>query len=255
MKHYVAALICFLMSCLAEAMPLPDPVLQALHKANIPLDAAAIEVREVDSPTSLISVNNQRGMNPASTMKLLTTFAGLEILGPAYRWKTEVYLDGRLDKGVLYGDLIFKGYGDPKLTVELFWLWLHELRQRGLREIRGDIVLDSSFFAANRYDASVFDNKPGRAYNVGSNALRLCWNLNSTAINSSTGSPSLLTCPVTVKMPTEHDWMSARSCWKGAFQLIAANQGIIFHSWHLTIIFSLCLRIYGRSSVAQFREK
>ena len=109
-------------------------------------------------------------------MKLLTTFASLETLGPAYRWKTEAYLNGKLENGVLEGDLVFKGYGDPKLTVEQFWMWLRELRQRGLREIRGDVVLDHSFFEAVSEDPAEFDHDPTRAYNVGTSALLLNFN-------------------------------------------------------------------------------
>lgn len=160
----------------AQAAPLPESVRIELAKAGIPVDAVAIEVREAGKPAPLISLNARRAMNPASTMKLLTTYAGLEILGPAYRWKTDAYLDGRLENGILYGDLVFKGYGDPKLTIEAFWLWLREFRQRGLREIRGDIVLDNSFFSLDQYDPSAFDNKPARAYNVGANALLLNFN-------------------------------------------------------------------------------
>ncbi len=160
----------------AQAAPLPEVVLQELHRAHIPTDAVAIEVRETGKPFPLLSHNATQTMNPASTMKLLTTYAGLEILGPAYRWKTEVYLDGKLANGVLDGNIVFKGYGDPKLTIEAFWLWLRELKQRGLRDIRGDLILDSSFFAENNNDPSAFDNKPARAYNVVPNALLLNFN-------------------------------------------------------------------------------
>jgi D-alanyl-D-alanine carboxypeptidase/D-alanyl-D-alanine-endopeptidase (penicillin-binding protein 4) len=161
----------------ACAVPLPASVTEALKTANIPLDAVAIDIRETGKATALISLNARHAMNPASTMKLLTTYAGLELLGPAYRWKTEAYLDGKLENGVLHGDLILKGYGDPKLTAEALWLWLREFRQRGLREIRGNIVIDSSYFPEDNYNPAAFDNKPSRAYNVGANALLL--NLNA----------------------------------------------------------------------------
>jgi D-alanyl-D-alanine carboxypeptidase/D-alanyl-D-alanine-endopeptidase (penicillin-binding protein 4) len=171
--------------CICLAMPdalasdeatLPEPVTTALRHARIPLSSVGIIVQEVDAPSPLIAVNATQPMNPASTMKLLTTFAALETLGPAYRWKTEAYLDGKLENGVLQGNLIFKGYGDPKLTIEEFWMWLRELRQRGLRDIRGDIVLDHGFFVDANQDPSEFDNDPTRAYNVGTNALLLNFN-------------------------------------------------------------------------------
>src|SRR3989338_5242033 len=155
---------------------LPESVRDALRRANIPLSSVGIVVQKVDARTPLLSQNARQPMNPASTMKLLTTFAALETLGPAYRWKTEAYLDGKLENGVLQGNLVFKGYGDPKLNIEQFWLWLRELRQRGLREIRGDIVLDCSFFDGVIQDPPQFDNDPTRAYNVGPNALLLTFN-------------------------------------------------------------------------------
>src|SRR5450756_1889083 len=105
----------------------------ALRHAHMRLSSVAVVVQETHEDVPIISLNAERAMNPASTMKLLTTFAALETLGPAYRWKTEAYLNGKLEDGVLQGDLVFKGYGDPKLTVEQFWMWLRELRQRGLR--------------------------------------------------------------------------------------------------------------------------
>ncbi len=77
---------------------------------------------------------------------------------------------------MLHGDLILKGYGDPKFTIEQFWLWMAELRARGLREIRGDLVLDRSFFELPAHDSAAFDNDPVRAYNVGPDALLLNFN-------------------------------------------------------------------------------
>ena len=172
----VLSFLLLVLSLNAFAARLPESVRLELEKAGIPLDAVAIEVRKAESPKPLISLNARRPMNPASTMKLLTTYAGLDMLGPAYRWKTEAYLNGRLENGILHGNLVFKGYGDPKLTIEAFWLWLRELRQRGLMEIRGDILLDNSFFEDDHYDPAAFDNRPDRAYNVGPDALLLNFN-------------------------------------------------------------------------------
>ena len=160
----------------AHAAALPSSVRDALQQAHIPLDGIGLEVYEVNARKPLISINATQAMNPASTMKLLTTYAALDILGPAYTWKTEAYLDGELKDGVLQGNLILKGYGDPKFTIEHFWLWLSELRARGLREIRGDLVLDRSFFDLPAHDPAAFDNDPVRAYNVGPDALLLNFN-------------------------------------------------------------------------------
>ena len=177
----------------ATAANLPDPVSEALKRAHIPLNSVGIVVQQTHARQPVISQNAKLAVNPASTIKLLTTLVGLETLGPAYRWKTEAYLDGKLENGVLQGNLVFKGYGDPKLTIEQFWLWLHELRQRGLREIRGDVVLDRSFFEPVSHDPAAFDNDPVRAYNVGADALLLNFNaLRLRLIPNGSAAPALL---------------------------------------------------------------
>ena len=168
-------LISGLIPCV-HATPLPSSVLDALRQANIPLADIGVEVREINARKPLISVNSMHPMNPASTMKLVTTYAGLELLGPAYTWKTEALLDGKLAGGVLQGDLILKGYGDPKFTIEQFWLWLRELRGHGLREVHGNVILDRGAFLLAAHDPAAFDNDPLRAYNVGPDALLINFN-------------------------------------------------------------------------------
>jgi D-alanyl-D-alanine carboxypeptidase/D-alanyl-D-alanine-endopeptidase (penicillin-binding protein 4) len=155
----------------AAADALPGPVAQALARAGVPGSAVGLYVQQVDAPRPTAIFNAAQPMNPASAMKLVTTFAALDLLGPAYTWKTEAYLLGRLQGDVLDGDLLLKGYGDPKLTVENFWLFLRALRARGLREVRGDLVLDRSWFDAGEHDPARFDGEGLRPYNVGADAL------------------------------------------------------------------------------------
>ncbi|GBG15498.1 D-alanyl-D-alanine carboxypeptidase / D-alanyl-D-alanine-endopeptidase [Novimethylophilus kurashikiensis] len=163
-----------LLACIGlplQAAELPDTVAKALRAADIPQQAVAVYVQRVDKPQPLIAVNARQPMNPASTMKLLTSYAALELLGPAYAWKTETYADGAIKDGVLNGNLVIKGYGDPALTLPGFWNVLRELRKTGLREIRGNLILDRSYFDAGTQGQAVFDNEPWRAYNAAPDAL------------------------------------------------------------------------------------
>ena len=156
----------------AAAQGLPPTVVGALRVAHIPQQNIGVLVLEADSgKRTLVSVNTGQPFNPASVMKLVTTDAALELLGPTYSWKTQAYIDGALDQGVLGGDLIIKGGGDPKLVMENFWLFLRQLRARGVRDIRGNLVLDRSFFAESTYDPSQFDGDPQKPYNAGPDAL------------------------------------------------------------------------------------
>ncbi len=167
----------FALACLwtlhAPAGDLPAAVAQALGGAGIPVAATAVWVREVDAARPRLAVNARASLNPASTMKLLTTFAALDLLGPAYVWKTEAFANGMQSGEVLNGDLHLKGGGDPKLTYEQFGRLLRLIRARGIREIRGDLVLDRSAFAIDPTDPARFDAQPLRPYNVAPDALLL----------------------------------------------------------------------------------
>jgi len=155
----------------AQSTDLPSSVKQALARAKLPESSVAVYVHEIGADRPIVAYGAERVLNPASTMKIVTTYAALELLGPAYVWQTEAYGSGPLVRDVLNGDLILKGYGDPKLTIENFWMLLRSLRGRGVREIRGDLVLDRSFFSREEYDAADFDDQPTRPYNTGPDAL------------------------------------------------------------------------------------
>jgi serine-type D-Ala-D-Ala carboxypeptidase/endopeptidase (penicillin-binding protein 4) len=175
MRRFHRCVAAFMLFCVCAggqaAEGWPPSVQQALRAAGIPPASAAGVVQPVDARKPSLQVNEAVPMNPASVMKLVTTLAGLEVLGPNYRWRTNAYLDGPLRDGILQGSLILKGTGDPKLSFESFWLLLRALRDRGLREVRGDLVLDRSYFATGEHDPSRFDAEPLRAYNVGPDAL------------------------------------------------------------------------------------
>jgi serine-type D-Ala-D-Ala carboxypeptidase/endopeptidase (penicillin-binding protein 4) len=175
--NILALLLCLLSAPLAAAPAataatgLPRPVARAFLEQHIPLTAVSAYVQEIGSTAPAFTQQPTKPMNPASTMKLLTTFAGLDLLGPGFRWKTEVYADGPIASGVLDGNLIIKGYGDPKITLEQFQDLVVRLRATGLASIRGDLVLDRSFFAPAPHDPSAFDAEPLKPYNVGPDAL------------------------------------------------------------------------------------
>jgi D-alanyl-D-alanine carboxypeptidase/D-alanyl-D-alanine-endopeptidase (penicillin-binding protein 4) len=154
-------LLCLALLPGAAGAQLPKEVADGLRSADIPLSNVGVVVQEVSASRPSLIMNSHQPLNPASTMKLVTTYAALELLGPAFRWKTEAYLDG--------DNLVLKGYGDPKLNYESFWMLLRNLRGRGLREIRGDVILDRSHFAP--VPDVPFDGEIYRPYNVVPDAL------------------------------------------------------------------------------------
>ena len=106
---------------------LPLTVRNALKHRNLPADTLSLHVYDLDSDEDVLIFNGDAPRNPASVMKLVTTLVALDVLGPAYRWRTEAWLRGELGDEVLDGDLLLKGYGDPFLVTERVWTMLRAM--------------------------------------------------------------------------------------------------------------------------------
>ena len=105
-------LSCTLITAKAQDLSIPSAITNSLERNQIPLDAVSISVGEIEpnklgkhAARSVLGWRAQDAMNPASTMKILTTLAGLDILGPRYRWRTKIFTDGFIRQGTLKGNL------------------------------------------------------------------------------------------------------------------------------------------------------
>ena len=166
------ALCLFVMAAAHSAnKELPAGVRSVLDVRQVPDETLSIYVEDVDTGETVLQWLDDEPRNPASTIKLLTTLVSLDTLGPAYRWKTEVFADGEIHGDQLDGDLVVKGYGDPFLVTERVWQLVRNIRLTGIREISGDLLIDDSYFDVGDYDPAAFDRQPLRAYNVAPNAL------------------------------------------------------------------------------------
>ena len=150
---------------------LPPPVEKRLAYRQVPEAATSIYVEDLETGEVVVRWNENVPRNPGSTIKLLTTLAALDILGPTYTWRTDIYALGAVAEGRLDGDLLIRGQGDPFLVTERVWQMLREVRQAGIDEITGDLLLDDSYFEVGPYDPGEFDGQPLRAYNVAPHAL------------------------------------------------------------------------------------
>ena len=159
-------------SALAWAQ-IPMAVDAELARAKVPREAVALLVVDAQNPAALPRLSHHAGapMQAASVIKLVTTFAGLELLGPAYTWSTPVYVDGSVQAGVLRGNIYIQGQGDPKLVLERLWLLLRRVQGLGIHTVQGEIVLDRNAFALEASDPGAFDGEPLRPYNASPDAL------------------------------------------------------------------------------------
>ena len=155
-----------------EASKLPSPVMQALQSESVPLENVSVYVQRVDAPQALLAYQADMPRNPASVMKLVTSYVALDLLGPAYRWKTQFYGLSLPQHGKLQGGIWIKGSGDPALNTAHLTEVASELKQKfDLNEICCEVVLDNSAYASQSFDAAAFDGKPNRAYNAPAEAL------------------------------------------------------------------------------------
>lgn len=185
------ALMAFLGACASAPVraqtALPAGFVQALARAGVPRDAVSVLVTALPAPAadtatdagpSPTSVRPPRlahradaAMHPASVMKLVTTYAGLDLLGPDFTWTNRVYVDGPVTEGVLDGHLVLRGSGDPKLVLERLDALFRQVIAQGVREVRGDIVLDRGIFQVAPIDPAAFDDAPLRPYNAAPDGL------------------------------------------------------------------------------------
>ncbi len=167
----------------ARAQPLPEPVQRALQAAGLPASSLAYAALPLDHWGGRVGFQATRPMQPGSTMKLVTSIVALDVLGPNHRGFTELVSAAPRRPGpdgeVLDGDLVLRGGGEVELGVPQLWALLMELRDSGVREIRGDVLLDRNRYSPPRADIGLppFDSAPEFPYNVIPDALNVAGSL------------------------------------------------------------------------------
>ncbi|MGO1251900.1 MAG: D-alanyl-D-alanine carboxypeptidase/D-alanyl-D-alanine endopeptidase [Alcaligenes aquatilis] len=172
-KHVALATLLMVQGAsLALAQALPPELASVWNASRLPQSSLSIVVDEADGPR-LIGVNSQEPRNPASVMKLVSTWAGLSALGPEYTWRTTLMAQDGLqvdEQGTLKGPLYIKAGGDPFLTVPQLWDMLRELRLRGVKNLT-EVIVDRSIFGNVTINPGDFDNAGDRPYNASPDAM------------------------------------------------------------------------------------
>jgi D-alanyl-D-alanine carboxypeptidase/D-alanyl-D-alanine-endopeptidase (penicillin-binding protein 4) len=152
-----------------------------------------IQVVDLDNGRTVFSINELEPMSPASTMKLVTTRAALDLLGPNHRWITEIHYDGEIRQGKLFGNLYLLTAGDPTMSIERLWRLLSHIKASGINSIDGDVIIDRSVYRIPSHDPAAFDQRPTKTYNVGPDAFLLGENkIQITVDTNSDSSPAPL---------------------------------------------------------------
>jgi serine-type D-Ala-D-Ala carboxypeptidase/endopeptidase (penicillin-binding protein 4) len=196
---------------------LPPAVMAGLAHAHVPLSAMSVVIEKVGDRTPIVAMNAGEPMMPASTMKLVTTFAGLSILGPDYRWRTSAYADGNVDaNGILHGNLYIQGTGDPKLVPEELIDLVQKIRKAGINGIDGALVLDKRFFDPSTRDLPPFDDDANAPYNVGPDPLLYAFkSLSFTMTPSQDGRVDIDVIPALSQLQVDNQLHATRGPCRG----------------------------------------
>lgn len=165
-----------------------------IKKHQVPESKLSILLEDSESGERLININPNASRSPGSVAKLFTAFAALDLLGAGHQWKTDVFIEGKINDQGVVDHLVIRGGGDPSFSVEDLESLILKIRAKGIREIRDDIYFDLSFFRQRKKSTAQFDQSPLRPYNtmhssliVNSNRLDLLFNL-----NDETGKPDVM---------------------------------------------------------------
>ncbi|WP_144112264.1 D-alanyl-D-alanine carboxypeptidase/D-alanyl-D-alanine-endopeptidase [Paraburkholderia sp. BCC1886] len=202
---------------------LPQPVMLGLQRAHVPLSAISVVVEKVGDRTPIVALNAGKPMMPASTMKLVTTYSGLSILGPDYRWRTSAYSDGTLDaSGVLHGNLYIQGTGDPKLVPEELIDLVQKIHQAGITGIDGALVLDKRYFDPSTRDLPPFDDDATAPYNVGPDPLLYAFKaLSFTLTPSPDGSVAIDVVPALAQLQIDNQMHAVNGPCRGDASIVS----------------------------------
>jgi len=130
----------------SSAASLPPAVARAIAASGLPAKSFGLYAQEVIGANTVLALNAEQPYTMASTTKIVTSLAALDLLGPYYRWHTSAFTLGTLADGRLAGDLLIVGGGNAQLTSGELAAWFRRMHDQGLREIDGDIVLDRYAF-------------------------------------------------------------------------------------------------------------
>ncbi len=194
---------------------LPWNIRTILQKNNVNPNTMGAFVLRIGDKQPMMVFNENRPQVPASVMKLVTTYTALGALGANYRWPTEVYMTGNLRGGTLNGNLIVKGYGAPDFKTADLRKILHQLRNKGVRNINGNVVFDTSYFQPPNINPGSFDGKRYETYNAQPEALLFNEKTSEFIVQNVRGKPTIYTTAPAHNIRIVNHIQSVRSRCRG----------------------------------------
>ncbi len=150
---------------------------QILDKSKFPATHFGLYVAGSENESQVIfKKNHDKKMIPASISKLVTAATSISQFPPGTKFKTSLWSTASVENGVLKGDLILRGGGDPGFVSETMWYLVNVFVRSGVKTIEGDLIVDDSLFDKLRFDPSRQKERVDRAYDAPTGAMSFNWN-------------------------------------------------------------------------------
>jgi D-alanyl-D-alanine carboxypeptidase/D-alanyl-D-alanine-endopeptidase (penicillin-binding protein 4) len=207
---HLLGLIFLLGGCASVSQPSTPTTLERLL-ADPALNGATVSlmVRDARSGSTLYQHNPRTRLIPASNLKLLTTAAAMDVLGPQYRFATQLLSNGPQQGERLTGNLYLRGLGDPTTQFADYQALAAQLARQGVRQVQGDLVFDDSFFDAERLGVDWAQDDESTYYGAQISALTVSPNADFDAgtLIVTAKAPVIAGQPVTVSLSPPTDYV------------------------------------------------
>jgi len=207
---HLLGLIFLLGGCASVSQPSTPTTLERLL-ADPVLNGATVSlmVRDARSGSTLYQHNPRTRLIPASNLKLLTTAAAMDVLGPQYRFATQLLSNGPQQGERLTGNLYLRGLGDPTTQFADYQALAAQLASQGVRQVQGDLVFDDSFFDAERLGVDWAQDDESTYYGAQISALTVSPNADFDAgtLIVTAKAPVIAGQPVTVSLSPPTDYV------------------------------------------------
>ncbi len=168
-------------SLLLAQSPIEQAIKEVINYEHAENAILGLSIVNTNTNEELYAYNSNFGLKPASSQKVITTATALGILGENFKFETKIWAKGIIENGVLKGDLIIQGGGDPSLgfmrysmgkkSKELFREWITKIKQAGITSIEGDIIGDPSIFDSQLVSPQWIWEDIGNYYGAGVSGL------------------------------------------------------------------------------------
>ncbi|MFK5975491.1 MAG: D-alanyl-D-alanine carboxypeptidase/D-alanyl-D-alanine-endopeptidase [Sulfurovum sp.] len=186
--RYITFYLLFSIFLSISLFALPQAIEKEIRNAGLSKKDVSIYIKEVGKNGKTIASLNRNTMRiPASVIKVLTTYASVLKLGFNYRWKTRFYTKGVVKNGILNGDLVVKGFGDPTLGDRDLKKIVTRIKRYKIKHIKGNIIIDRTYFNVSTKNNSGFDKNLYSAYNAMPDAMMFNERISKVYLNPRTG--------------------------------------------------------------------